>query len=73
MVAAGYKEKLIPDVAKPVEIDELSLKSQTSDENYTIYEFPIKSSEINQQKYLAIVLYIIKASDFKSFYVGPES
>jgi hypothetical protein len=71
---AGYKERPITEeqIKNAICYDFLSLKLQTRDEDYTIYEFPIENQEINKQKYIAIATKIKEAFDFISFYIGPE-
>ena len=71
---AGYKERPITEeqIKNAVCYDFLLLKLQTRDEDYTIYEFPIKNQEINKQKYIAIATKIKEPWDFLFFYIGPE-
>ena len=74
--AAGLKERVSTekdlDQNPPQEI--LNLKSQTKDGDYIIYEYPIKNSEVNKQKYLLFGLLSMKITlDYISLYVGPES
>ena len=73
MAIAGFKEKPIPETSTPEANEDLSLESQSTDENYNIYEFPVTNSEVNQQKYLGIAMLIEESLDFISFYIGPES
>ena len=61
------------ELKKPVSFEEPSFKSLTRDQDYTIYEYLIKNSVINKQKYLVVGVRIVESLDFMSFYLGPES
>ena len=73
--AAGLKERITTekDLEKNPPSEMLKLKSQTKDEDYIIYEYPIENSEVNKEKYLLIGLLNAGSLEFLSLYIGPES
>ena len=75
MSVAAFKEKPTAeeDLKKPVSFEEPSFKSLTRNEDSIIYEYLIKNSEINKQKYLVVGVMMAESLDFMSFYIGPES
>ena len=75
MSVAAFKEKPTAeeDLKKPVSFEEPSFKSLTRNEDSIIYEYLIKNSEINKQKYLVVGVMMTESLDFMSFYIGPES
>ena len=75
IAAAGFKERpmTLEIIKKPVQSEELTLKSIIKEENYIIYESLIEKEEINKQKYIAIAMLPKESLDFISLYVGPES
>ena len=73
--SAGLKERITTekDLEKNPPSEMLKLKSQTKDEDYIIYEYPIENSEVNKEKYLLIGLLNAGSLEFLSLYIGPES
>jgi len=71
---AGFKERPVTEeqLKNPVCHDSLSLKLETRDDDYTIYEFSIENQEVNKQKYIAFSMKIKEPLDFLSIYIGPE-
>jgi hypothetical protein len=70
---AAFKERptVEKELKKPVSHEAPSFISLKRDENYTIYEYLIKNSEINKQKYLVVGVKMDESLDFMSFYLGP--